>query len=80
MSVGLGLGLFFCAFLHLHLVFACLGLAFCVFLSFSLDYFVLALFAFIVLVIVSSLVRQQICKNISKMTYFVSSGIRRRCR
>ena len=43
MSVGVGLGLFF-----VHLLF-CLALSCCVFFCFSLDYFVLVLFAFVVL-------------------------------
>jgi len=38
----------------------CLGLAFCVFFSFSLDYFVLVLFAFDVLGLVSSVLCQEI--------------------
>jgi len=50
MSAGLGLGLVFCI---------CLGLAFCVF-WFSLDYFVLVLFAFVVLGLVSSVLCQEI--------------------
>jgi len=47
MSVGLGL-----VFVHLF--------RFCVFFWFSLDYFVLLLFAFIVLGLVSSVLRQEI--------------------
>ena len=46
MSVGLGL------------VFVCLGLAFCAFLCLSLDYFVLVLFAFVVIGLVSLLCQQ----------------------
>jgi len=46
MSVGLGL------------VSVCLGLTFCAFLCFSLDYFVLVLFAFVVLGLVSLLCQQ----------------------
>jgi len=38
----------------------CLGLAFCVFFWFSVDYFVLVLFAFVVLALVSSVLRQDI--------------------
>jgi len=38
----------------------CLGLAVCVFFCFSLDYFVLVLFAFVVLDLVSSVLRQEI--------------------
>ena len=47
----------FCAF-GLVFLCICLGLAFCVFLCFSLDYFVLVLFAFVVLGLVSSVLRQ----------------------
>jgi len=63
------LGLFLCV---------CLGLAFCVFFSvFILDYFVLVLFAFVVLGLVSSVLcaKRLAGKNVSKMTYFVSSGM-----
>ena len=52
MSVGLGLGLVFMCL--------CLGLACCVFFCFSLDYFVLLLFAFVVLGLVSSVLSQEI--------------------
>jgi len=52
MSVGLGLGL---VFVHL---FTCSIL--CVFFWFSLDYFVLVLFLFAVLGLVSSVLRQEI--------------------
>jgi len=38
----------------------CLGLAFCVFFWFSLAYFVLALFAFVVLGLVSSVLCQEV--------------------
>jgi len=38
----------------------CLGLAFCVFFWFSFDYFVLLLFAFVVLDLVSSVLFQEI--------------------
>ena len=46
-----------------------------VFFWFSLDYFVLVLFAFIVLDLVSSVLRQALAReNVSEMTYFMSSG------
>ena len=51
MSVGLGLGIFLCV---------CLGLVFCVFLVYSLHYFVPVLYAFVVLGLVSSVLRQEI--------------------
>jgi len=38
----------------------CLGLAFCVFFWFSLDYFVLVLFAFVVLSLISLVLSQEI--------------------
>jgi len=38
----------------------CLGLAFCMFFCFSLDYFVLVLFAFVVLGLVASVLSQGI--------------------
>jgi len=64
-SIGLGLGLFLCLF---ELAF------FCVF-WFSLDYFVLALFAFVVLGFGSSVPAKRLAgKYVSAMTYFVSSG------
>jgi len=46
--------------LGFSLVFVHLGLEFCVFFWFSLDYFVLVLFAFVVLDLVSSVLRQEI--------------------
>ena len=62
--VGLGLGL---VFVHLFL-----GLVFCMFFCFSLDYFVLALFAFVVLGLVSSVLCQEVgWEDVSKMTYVV---------
>jgi len=46
-----------------------------VFLWFSLDYFVLVLLAFVVLGLVSSMLCQEMTrKNVSEMTYYVSSG------
>jgi len=66
--VGLGLGL---VSIRVRL-----DLAFCVFFWFSVDYFVLVLFAFVVL----DLFFFQYCanrlarNNVSVMTYFVSSG------
>ena len=54
-----------------------LGLAFCVFFRFSSDCFVLVLFAFVVLGLVSSVLRYAkrfARKNVSEMTYFVLSG------
>jgi len=49
----------------------------CVFFWFSLDYFVLVSFTFVVLDLVSSVLRQDIGyrKNVSEMIYFVSSGM-----
>ena len=59
------LGLFLCV---------CLGLAFCVFFSvFILDYFVLVLFAFVVLGSSVLCAKRLAGKNVSKMTYFMSS-------
>jgi len=65
MIVGLGLGL---VFVHL---FRFGILCFCVF---SLDYFVLVLFAFVVLGLVFQYYAKRLAmKNISEMTYLVSS-------
>jgi len=53
-----------------------LGLAFCVF-WFSLDYFVLVLFAFVVLHLVSSVgyyAKRLPRKNVSEMTCFMRNG------
>jgi len=51
MSVGLGLGLVFCGLFRFSIL--------CVF-WFSLDYFVLVLFAFVVLGLVSTVLRQEV--------------------
>jgi len=53
-----------------------LGLAFCVFFWFSLDYFVLVFFAFwcVRFSFFGTVPRDWLGKNVSKMTYFVSSG------
>ena len=59
------------------LIFVCvhLGWAFYVFIYFSLDYFVLVLLDFVVLCSVSSLLgKRSAGKNVSEMTYSVSSG------
>ena len=53
----------------------CLGIAFCVFFWFSLNYFVLALFAFVVLgSFFQHCAKRLVRKNVPKMTYFLSSG------
>jgi len=65
MSVDLGSGLLFCAF-KFNILFV---------FRFSLDYFVLALFAFVVLDLVSSVLCQEIGQEeLFEITYFVSSG------
>jgi len=54
----------------------CLGLTFYVFIRFSLDYFVIVLFAFAVLGLVSSIMCREIGTiNVSEMTYFVLNGV-----
>jgi len=52
----------------------CLGLSYCAFLWFSLDNFVLMFFAFIVLVLVSSVPCQEIGWE-ERLRNFVSSGM-----
>jgi len=67
MSVGLGLG-----FVFVHL-FRC---SIFVFSWFSLDYFVLVLFAFVVLGnFLQCYAKRLARKTVSKMTYFVSGGM-----
>jgi len=56
-----------------------LSLKFCVFFWLSLDYFVFVMFAFVVLGLVSYFLKyyakRLAGKNVSKMTYFVLSGM-----
>ena len=67
MSAGLGLGLVFVRLIRFSIL--------CVF-WFSLDYFVLVLFAFVVLGLVFQYYARRLAgKNLSEMTYFVSIGM-----
>jgi len=59
LKVSVGLGCVFVCLLRFSIL--------CVFFSFSLDYFVLVLFAFIVLGLVSSVLCQEICLEITSL-------------
>jgi len=59
---------------RLTFLFVCLSFVFFVFFHVSLGQFVLVLLAFVVLSLVSSVLSQEFGKNVSEITYFVSTG------